>query len=140
MDEELWLSKLEEIRNFQREGQDKQISVHQAEELINIYNRYRHIFSDAPGKVKDYQCMIRFKEPVDFKKKSYPIAYSQRNAVRAEINQMMEDDIIELSQSPYTSPIVAIPKKDGNVRICLDARAVSYTHLDVYKRQVIKQQ
>ena len=60
-DEELWSSKLEEIRNFQREGQDQQISVHQAEELINIYNRYRHIFSNAPGKVKDYQCMIRFK-------------------------------------------------------------------------------
>ena len=101
-DEELWSSKLEEIRNFQREEQDPQISVQQAEELISIYNRYKHIFSDAPGKVKDYQCRIRFKEPVDFKKKSYPIAYSQRNAVRAEINQMMEDDIIELSQSPYT--------------------------------------
>ena len=137
-DKELWSSKLEEIRNFQREEQDPQISVQQAEELIRIYNRYKHIFSDAPGKVKDYQCRIRFKEPVDFKKKSYPIAYSQRNAVRAEINQMMEDDIIELSQSPYTSPIemcirdrpytspiVAIPKKDGKVRICLDAREIN---------------
>ena len=70
----------------------------------------------------------------------------------------------------YTSPILAVPKKGGQVRICLDAReinkvivndrtspgeikeilkkfhgikyistwdtAVSYTHLDVYKRQV----
>ena len=74
-----------------------------------------------------------------------------------------------IRDSPYTSPIVAIPKKDRKVRICLDAReinkmivndrtspceieeilkkfhgtkyisawdtAVSYTHLDVYKRQ-----
>ena len=38
---------------------------------------------------------------------------------------MMEDDIIELSQSPYTSPIVAIPKKNGKVRICLDAREIN---------------
>ena len=59
-DEELWSSKLEEIRTFQREGQDQQISIHQAEELINIYNRYRHIFSDAPGKVKDYQCTVSY--------------------------------------------------------------------------------
>ena len=40
-------------------------------------------------------------------------------------NYMMEDNIIELSQSPYTSPIVAIPKKDGKVRICLDAREIN---------------
>ena len=38
---------------------------------------------------------------------------------------MMEDDIIEFSQSPYTSPIVAIPKKNGKVRICLDAREIN---------------
>ena len=77
---------------------------------------------------------------------------------------MIEQDIIEYSSSPYTSRIVAIKKKDGTVRLCLDAReinkniindrtspgeieelmkkfkdckyTVSYTHLDVYKRQV----
>ena len=101
-DEEIWSNKLEEIRQFQREVRDQPISAHQAEDLIKIYNQYRHIFSDAPGKVKDYQYQIIFKEPVDFKKKSYPIAYSQRNAVKAEVNRMMEEDIIELSQSPYT--------------------------------------
>ena len=37
----------------------------------------------------------------------------------------MEEDIIEYSQSPYTSPIVAIPKKNGKVRICLDAREIN---------------
>ena len=37
----------------------------------------------------------------------------------------MEEDIIEYSQSPYTSPIVAIPKKSGKVRICLDAREIN---------------
>ena len=92
------------------------------ERLITIYNKYRHIFS---GKVKDYQCKITFKEPVDFHKKSYPIAYSLKDAVRAEIQRMMDDDIIEHSHSPYTSPIVAIPKKNGKVRICLDAREIN---------------
>ena len=107
-DQELWSSKLEEIRTFQREGQDQRISMFQAEDLIDIYNRYRHVFSNAPGKVKDYQCKIEFKEPVDFHKKSYPIAYSLKNEVRAEINRMMEDDIIEFSQSPYTLSLIHI--------------------------------
>ena len=90
---------------------------------------------------------------------------------------MISKDIIESSQSPYTSPIVAIQKKNGKVRLCLDAREinkmiindrtspgeideilnevhyhvgyrlrllaggvapVSYTHLDVYKRQPVR--
>ena len=38
---------------------------------------------------------------------------------------MIKNDIIEYSQSPYTSPIVAIPKKNGKVRICLDAREIN---------------
>ena len=63
------------------------------------------------GKVKGYQCVINFKEPVNFTRKSYPIAYSIKHEVRNEINRMIQDDIIEYSQSPYTSPIVAIPKK-----------------------------
>ena len=38
---------------------------------------------------------------------------------------MIQDDIIEYSESPYTSPIVAVPKKNGKVRICLDAREIN---------------
>ena len=62
---------------------------------------------------------------MEFNKKSYPIAHSRKEAVRAEINRMINSDILEHSQSPYTSPIVAIPKKNGQVRLCLDAREIN---------------
>ena len=93
--------------------------------MIKIYNKYQHIFSNAPGKVKDYQCTISFKTPVDFHRKSYPIAYSLKNEVREELNRMMENDIIEYSHSPYTNPIISVPKTNGKVRICLDAREIN---------------
>ena len=38
---------------------------------------------------------------------------------------MINRDIIESSQSPYTSPIVAIPKKNRQVRLCLYAREIN---------------
>ena len=38
---------------------------------------------------------------------------------------MLDQDIIENSSSPYTSPIVAVQKKDGAVRLCLDAREIN---------------
>ena len=93
--------------------------------ILAIYNTYQHVFSNTPGKIKGYQCKINFREPVDFHRKSYPIAYSLKNEVRTEINRMIAEDIIEYSQSQYTSPIVAIPKKNGKVRICLDAREIN---------------
>ena len=67
----------------------------------------------------------QFRDTVDFNRKSYPIAHSRKEAERAEINKMINRDIIESSQSPYTSPIVAIPKKNGQVRLCLDAREIN---------------
>ena len=121
----MWKRKVEEIRRFQRERPQQEITGEQAEKLIAIYQAYQHVFSNTPGKVKGFQCKINFREPIDFHRKSYPIAYSLKNEVRTEINRMMEEDIIEYSQSPYTSPIVAIPKKNGKVRICLDAREIN---------------
>ena len=86
----MWLEKLEEIREFQRTKARGQISEAQAERLITVYNNYRHIFSNAPGKVRNYQCAIKFKTPVEFNKKSYAIAYSLQNEVREEITKLDE--------------------------------------------------
>ena len=84
----MWLEKLEEIRDFQKMKARGLISETQVEQLITVYNNYRHIFSNAPGKIKNYQCTIKFKTPVDFNKKSYPIAYSLKNEVREELNRI----------------------------------------------------
>ena len=121
----LWNEKIKEIRQFRSTKRDNSPNPDQIEMLINIYNRYRHVFSDIPGKVKNYQCVLKFKEPVNFNRKLYPIAYSLKEAVRTEINQLLKDDIIECSQSPYTSPIVAIKKKNRKVRLRLDAREIN---------------
>ena len=53
------------------------------------------------------------------------MAYSLKEAVRVEINRLIDEDIIEPSYSPYTSPILAVPKKNGKVRICLDAQEIN---------------
>ena len=104
----LWDEKIQEIRRFKSTTRDHSPSPDQIEMLVRIYNRYRHVFSDVPGKVKNYQCELRFKEPVNFNRKSYPIAYSLKEAVRTEINQLLKDDIIECSQSPYTLSLIHI--------------------------------
>ena len=95
------------------------------ERLVNVYKKYRNTFSDLPGKAKNFVCELEFHNPIKFNKKSYPIAQSHKSLVRKEIHRMLEHDIIETSSSPYTTPIVAVQKKDGAVRLCLDARQIN---------------
>ena len=48
---ELWEKKLEEIRIFERNRPNQEISKTQVENLIKIYQKYQHIFSNTPGKM-----------------------------------------------------------------------------------------
>ena len=49
----------------------------------------------------------------------------RRRAVQIELDQMIDADIIERSVSPYSNPLVVFIKKDGKVRLCLDARRIN---------------
>ena len=110
---------------FQGRGSTEIISVEQKKRLVDIYNNYHNVFSNSPGKTKNFVFELKFQDSVNFKKKSYPIAQSLKETVRKEILRMVEEEIIGKSSSPYTSPVVAIPKKDGQVCLCLNAREIN---------------
>lgn len=46
--------------------------------------------------------------------KPYRLPVHQKPEIRQQIKQMLEDDIIEHSNSPYNSPILIVPKKPDN--------------------------
>ena len=76
MESDLWRDKIHEILSFKGKGLKEEISGEQKLKLIEIYNKYRSVFSDAPGKPKDFTCELKFHESVQFNRKSYPIAQS----------------------------------------------------------------
>ena len=92
----LWMEKIAEIKKFQTSNVDHILTDEQIERLIQIYNRYRHVFSDTPGKIKNFQCEIKFHDQTEFKRKSYPIAFSLKEAIRLEIQRLIENDIIKI--------------------------------------------
>lgn len=93
--------------------------------LMELILRFREVFSDLPGKIKGFKATLRISDFVTFMKRSYPVPFSKKESVRREILRMLELDIIEISYSPYSSPIVPVIKANGDVRLCLDARAIN---------------
>ena len=55
----------------------------------------------------------------------YQFAYNLRDKVKEKISEMLENGIIEPSDSEYVMPAVIVPKKDGTIRFCVDFRALN---------------
>lgn len=49
------------------------------------------------------------------------------------VSDMQKKGVVKPSNSPWASPIVLVPKKDGSLRFCVDFRRLnSITRKDVY--------
>ena len=61
------------------------------------------------------------------------IPFAQRKEMLKLVNDMMQHNVIEKSSSPWSSPVVLVKKKDGQLRFCVDYRHLNaITHKDVF--------
>lgn len=115
--------KIQLINN--EEEDEQQMNDQQKQRFTQLLENYKHIFSDNPGRIKGYQCQIKVKEGDPIYQRPYPIPMSRITKMDMEIQRMLDLGIIEKSTSPWSSPIVGVEKKNGDVRICIDARKIN---------------
>ncbi len=91
------------------------------------YNEYVQEYSDlfhGIGQIKDVQIKLHIDQEVTPKSQKHrSIPFHIKKGVEKELQRLLELDIIEKVEgpTPWVSPIVVVPKKDG-VRICVDMR------------------
>ena len=67
-----------------------------------------------------YDIKLLMSEPI--RSKGYPVPLKARDVMDSEIQEMLEPGVIGKSVSPYSTPVLLVPKKDGSVRFCIDFR------------------
>ena len=60
--------------------------------------------------------------------------------MESEIKEMLELDVIEPSVSPYSSPVVLVPKRGGSARFCIDFHKLNkFTEFDAEPKPNMKE-
>jgi len=55
----------------------------------------------------------------------YRKSMAEREVIKKEVEEMLKANIIEQSTSPWSSPVVLVPKKKGKKRFCVDFRKLN---------------
>ena len=79
----------------------------------------------------DFGCTDRVKHHIhlhdgtSFKHRARPIHPRDIEAVRDHLRDLLKTGVIRESESPFSSPIVVVRKKNGDVRLCIDYRKLN---------------
>ena len=96
--------------------------IREAESLVE---QYPDVLTSLPGRTDIIRHNIKLLTTEPVRSKGYPIPYKTREVMETEVQEMLELGVIEPPVSPYSSPVVLVPKKDGSVRFCIDFRKLN---------------
>ena len=113
------------------------LSENQLEKVQELLHNFDHIFSKGPtdiGCTNLLKHKIVLEDETPFKQPYRRIPPGLYDEVRQHIKEMLEADVIRESESPFSSNIVLVRKKDGSLRFCIDWRQLNAkTKKDAYK-------
>ena len=97
----------------------------QRKELAEVITQYREVFPDVPSKTNLIEHDVDVGDSAPIKQHPYRVSPMKKELLDKEVQYMLTNDIIEESQSNWSSPCILVPKHDGGFRFCTDFRKVN---------------
>ena len=97
----------------------------QRKELAEVITQYREVFRDVPSKTNLIEHDVDVGDSAPIKQHPYRVSPMKKELLDKEVQYMLENDIIEESQSNWSSPCILVVKHDGGFRFCTDFRKVN---------------
>lgn len=118
-DEEITLKKVEIVDNPHK------LTGEQQNRLKWVVEKFPKSSPGHIGRTKLIEHVIDTEGHEPVKQRPYPVSPYIQAKLDVEISRMLDMDIIEKSTSPWSVPLVCVPKSSGKMRVCLDARRVN---------------
>ena len=101
------------------------LSNHENEEPSKLITKYKDLFSDIPRSTTLIKHNIELVDDKPIRQHPYRLNPRKLKVLRQEIKYMLDNRIIEPSQSEWASPCVLVDKLDGSTQFCTDYRRVN---------------
>ncbi|KAJ3650016.1 hypothetical protein Zmor_021729 [Zophobas morio] len=104
------------------------LTADQKQKLLDLLNEYRGCFAVetsqlGKGSGVELEFNLADDKPVSFT--PYKLSFAERSQVRDIVKDLLDNGIIPDSHSPYASRILLVKKKTGEMRMCVDYRALN---------------
>ncbi|XP_041973936.1 uncharacterized protein LOC121729479 [Aricia agestis] len=95
--------------------------------LLSILDKFSKfmISGTAMTTVTTGKMQIRLNNDTPIYYRPYKMSFNEKLKVRDIIKDLLSKNIIRESESPYSSPVLLVKKKDGSDRMCVDFRALN---------------
>lgn len=97
----------------------------QKAKLNQVVEKFNSLSSKNPGSTDLVTHYIDTGESRPFKQRQYSFSPAIQQHLNKEVDQMLAEGIIEKSNSPWSSPILMVRKKDETYRLCFDGRKLN---------------
>ena len=111
----------------------KHLSKIESVELEQLILENSNIFQDVLSKTATMKHDIDVGNAELVKQHPYRVNLQKRAYLHQEVRYMLDNDLIEASQSPWNSPCILVPKPDKSYRFCTDfCKVNAVTKADSY--------